>query len=125
MKRKGRITRIERENATYATITQGIKKDKQEIYVESNKYKGSNGSYLSNFKSEPHIYLYLCMYETEEYPKETIKIDIRETIINKNNIQKVSSQKLNSIKEKNVGKKVSFDWKDDGSISIDIDQLEL
>lgn len=125
MTRKGRITGIERENLTTCTITQGVKRDQQRYYEDSSQYAGGNGTYMSNFHTEPHIYLYLTMYENGEYEEEKITIDIRDAILQKNSKMRVSSQKLKSVQENNVGKKVSFEWDPQSGVVTFDDQLVL
>lgn len=124
MRRKGRITKIERENVTISGITHGIKKEEQKYYDNSSRYHGSNGTYAHNFQTEPHIYMYVTMYENDEYESERIKIDIRDSILSQNGLERVSAKRLEDIQKNNVNKKVSFDWNPDtGSVTFDSNNL--
>ena len=113
---KGRITRIEREDIKSCSVKQGIKKSDQRRYEESNKYAGSNGTYFSNFETIPQINMYLTIYATENTEEHRVKIDIRDSILEKNNLQRISSKKLKEIQDANVGQKVSFEVTDHGTI---------
>lgn len=124
MIRKGRITKIERENMNSCYVTQGITRDRQSHYDNSSKYVGGNGTYYHDFQSEPHINLYLTIYENGEYSEERVVMDIRDSILSKNNLQRVSAKKLKEIQDANVGKKVSFEWNPVGNISFG-DQLSI
>ncbi len=121
---KGRITKIEKSETTSCTLTQGIKGHEQYKYDNSDKYNGSNGSYTSNYRTEYSVDLYLTVYGEEPGNDKRIKIDIRDDILQKNNLKRISQKRMDEVIKNNVGKKVSFIMKDD-KIIFDEEQLIL
>ncbi|WP_347028254.1 hypothetical protein [Intestinibacter bartlettii] len=121
---KGRITKIEKEQFTSCSLTQNIKGKDQPYYDNSSKYNGSNGTYTSNYHTDYFVYLYLTIYGKQPESNQHVKIDIRQKILDKNNLKRISSKKINQIKNDNVGNKVSFDIIN-GYIIFDHNALKL
>lgn len=104
----GRITKIEKSQFTSCILTQDISGKEQSFYDNSNKFHGSNGSYTSNFNTEYSVDLYLTIYEKKSDDSKKVKIDIRKSILEYNNLKRISSEKIDQIINDNVGKKVTF-----------------
>jgi hypothetical protein len=121
---KGRITRIEKSQFTTCELIQGIKKKDQHKFDNSNEYNGSGGSYSSNHITEYYVDLYLTIYGDGNEPDKRVAIDIRDTILQSNQIKKISAKKLKQIQDNNVGKKVKFNI-EDNKIIFDEGQLLL
>lgn len=121
---KGRITKIEKSEITSCMLTQGIKGDKQYHYDNSERYNGSNGSYTSNYNTEYGVDLYLTIYGNKQEDDKRVKIDIREAILDANELKRISSKKMQQIVDDNVGRKVSFDIVG-GRIIFDEGELKL
>lgn len=105
---KGRITKIKKSQFTTSELTQGIKKKDQYKFDNSEKYNGGCGSYSSNHRTEYYVDLYLTIYGNDNEPDKRVSIDIRDAILESNQIKRVSAERLKKIQDNNVGKKVSF-----------------
>lgn len=111
---RAKINDVENKSISIAYLTTGIKKDKQSIYDNSPQYSGGNGSYVKNSDREYHgSVLNLVLFVHER--KVTIRIDIREYVLELNKMKKVSSKLFDYIVEMNCGKNINVyksgnDW---------------
>ena len=101
MSRKGRVVGIKPESITTCRVTQGIKRGDQAYYESSDRYKGGNGTYYHDFRTESHVMMKVVAYGTEEYPQQVVSFDIRDDIMRQNpEWKRLSPQRLNAIKDK-------------------------
>lgn len=107
---QGRIVDIERKEFCCGTKVDGIKRDKQNYYDNSDKYYGSNGTYMTDLSRTPYIEMKVVVYGNTKEENRTVTVDIRDDILRQNNMKKVSSKLLSEIKEQNEGKKVNFEY---------------
>lgn len=122
--RKGRIVSIEKKELHYGTKIDGIKKNEQSRYENSDKYYGSNGTYMTNLGTEYYVEMKVVVYGETKEENKTITIDIRDDILKENNMKKVSSKLLSEIQEQNVGNKVNLQCSN-GKISFPEGELKL
>lgn len=118
---KGRIVDIKTDNTTIAFLTQGIPQSKQRFYDNDPRYHGSNGTYVSGFQSAYCLNVIISIYDVDNH---AFPFDIRDYVLQKNQMQKVSPQLLNYLKKNNVGKKVEVSY-NNGQWFFDPTQLDV
>lgn len=96
---KGRITKIEKSSFTTCNQTTGIDKYDQEYYDSSEKYHGSNGTYVHNFNTVYGVDLYLTIYGDKQENDQRVKLDIRNSILENKGLTRISIKKMNEINE--------------------------
>lgn len=121
---KGRIVSIEKKEIHSGTKIDGIKGYEQRKYDNSDKYYGSNGTYMTDLRTEYYVEMKVVVYGETKDENETVTVDIREDILKENNVKRVSEKLLENIKEQNVGRKVNVDYSD-GRLSFPTGELKL
>ena len=110
MRRRGRITSIERTNFTSCSYITGVNKYGQDYYDNNRSYNGSNGTYTYDYHTEPSITMKITLYETETEPTRWIEMDIRPAILKELGLTRVSAQRLAFIQKNNVGRKIDVEY---------------
>lgn len=109
MSRKGRIVKINDETFRSCSVTQGIKKVDQDYYDKSQKHKGTNGTYYSNFRSHRSITMDVVAYECDEYDQTKLTFNIKDAILEQNpSWKRITKNRLDSIEEKLDGQKIDL-----------------
>lgn len=109
MSRKGRIVEILSDPIRMCSVVQGIPKQDQGYYEESSKYCGGNGTYYSNFRSDPRIMMKIVVYAAPEYEQRTITMDVRDWILDQNpGWQRITGGRLQMLKDKLESKKIDL-----------------
>ena len=80
--RRGRIVDLQKRTFKSCTITQGIPKEEQPAYDNSNKFVGGCGTYAHDFETETSYIMKVVVYADEENPKSTVTTDITDLINN-------------------------------------------
>ena len=122
--KKARIVSIERKQSHIATRKDGIKKDKQSSFDNSDKYYGSNGTYMTNLKTQNYVEMKVVVYGDTKDENETVPVDIRNDILQENGKKRVSRKMLKKIQDENVGNKVDIDYSN-GRLSFPEGELKL
>jgi hypothetical protein len=102
-KHKGRIVEISKGYGGFQYSIQGIKKTQQPFYDQH--FYGSNGSYAGSDETYLAVFVKICVYD---YDNEVIKINIRDTVLNYNNWDRVTDKRILGLKNKLEGKKVTI-----------------
>lgn len=105
MKYKAKINEVVSKSISVAYVTDGVKKGKQPFYDSSSEYDGRNGSYVKRSDREylgSMLVLKLYIHDLGKH----ISIDIRDYVLDKNNMRKVSSKLMDYIEVNNCNKNV-------------------
>ena len=122
--KKGRIVSIEKKEFHYATKIDGIKECEQSYYDNSDKYHGSNGTYMTDLGTEYSVEMKVVVYGNTKDENKTVTVDIRDDILKQNNMKRVSSKLLSEIQKQNVGNKVDLEYSN-GKLSFPKGELKL
>lgn len=121
---KGRIVSIEKKELHHGTKVDGIKGHKQNYYDNSEKYHGSNGTYMTDLGTEYYVEMKVVVYGDTKEKNETVVVDIRDDILKENDMKRISSKLLSEIQEQNVGNKVKLEYSN-GKLSFPKGELKL
>lgn len=107
--RRGRIVDLQKRTFKSCTITQGIPKEEQPVYDNSNKFVGGCGTYAHDFETETSYIMKVVVYADEENPKSTVTTDITDLIKEENPTWvRISPQRLDKLRKKIVGEKIDM-----------------
>lgn len=107
--RRGRIVDLQKRTFKSCTITQGIPKEEQPAYDNSNKFVGGCGTYAHDFETETSYIMKVVVYADEENPKSTVTTDITDLIKEENpSWVRISPQRLDKLRKKIVGEKIDM-----------------
>ena len=107
--RRGRIVDLQKRTFKSCTITQGIPKEEQPAYDNSNKFRGGCGTYAHDFETETSYIMKVVVYADEENPKSTVTTDITDLIKEENPTWvRISPQRLDKLRKKIVGEKIDM-----------------
>ncbi|APB76461.1 septum site-determining protein MinC [Paenibacillus polymyxa] len=123
MKYRAKIIEIKSRSFSAANVTQKIKKKDQSKYDHSEEYDGSNGTYVNKSNREYFgtvLHFKIYVYDLEKI----ITIDLRDYVLYKNNVKKISSRLLNYIKENNEGKKI-YVYVQGGHLTVENEQFNV
>lgn len=107
---KGRIVSIEKKELHYGTKIDGIKGYEQGYYDNSDKYHGSNGTYITDLSTESSVEMKVVVYGKTPEENKTVTVDIRDDILQQNDMERVGKKLLSAIQEQNVGNKVNLEY---------------
>lgn len=93
-------------------------------YDNSDKYHGSNGTYMTDLGTEYYVEMKVVVYGKTKDEDETVMVDIRDDILKQNNMKRVSSKLLSEIQQQNVGNKVNLEYLN-GRLSFPKEELKL
>lgn len=127
-KQRGRITKIyDVPSVGTAVKTDGVKKKDQSKYENDSRNKGDNGTYLSDFGHIPSqiIFEILVYGDSKKQTEDSrVKVDLKEEVLNFNEMQRISPQLIMYLEEKNRGKKVDLKV-ENGNYTIDLDSIDI
>lgn len=115
---KGRIVDISFDTMNTIYLKQGVKRREQ--YRYDGRYPGGNGTYVVGGDYDSFIWLKIFVYTLDQ----CVTVDIKHTVLELNNRQRVSNLMINTLVNNNVGNKVKFDLVG-GEVIVPYSQLNL